>query len=165
MHRSGSQISRGVLCNVADVDLHSYLSLKHGRSCRCPSLVVESEGQWRKHTMLKIRNLKPEKRANESNGQSHESSWLISFFSKGEQCALFSVITLELHSESWDFFPVILTPRSAKIFCALKPITLQMLDLTYAFVSQRGSNVSLQKMHQYVSYRKEGLNQISFNGR
>ena len=60
-----SQFSR-VLCNVAYVDLHSYLSLKHGRSCRCPSLVVESEGQWRKHTMLKIRNLKPEKAANES---------------------------------------------------------------------------------------------------
>ena len=61
----GHQFSR-VFCNVAYVDLHSYLSLKHGRSCRCPSLVVESEGQWRKHTMLKIRNLKPEKAANES---------------------------------------------------------------------------------------------------
>ena len=55
----------GIFRNIADVDLHSDLSLKHGGSGGGATLVVESEGQWRKHTMLKIRNLKPEKRQND----------------------------------------------------------------------------------------------------
>lgn len=46
------------LCNVAYVDLHSNLSLEHGGCRGGASLIVEPEGQWRKHTMLKIGNLK-----------------------------------------------------------------------------------------------------------
>ena len=58
---SSTAAASGVLgsgiSNVANVDLHSDLSLEHGGSRRCSSLVVESEGQWRQHTMLKIGNL------------------------------------------------------------------------------------------------------------
>ena len=42
------------ISNVTNVDLHSNLSLEHGGCRRGTPLVVESEGQWRKHTMLKI---------------------------------------------------------------------------------------------------------------
>ena len=70
MHRDSgpatvsSAAASGVLgsgiSNVANVDLHSDLSLEHGGCRRCSSLVVESEGQWRQHTMLKIGNLEQE---------------------------------------------------------------------------------------------------------
>ena len=61
---SSAAAASGVLgsgiSNVANVDLHSDLSLEHGGCCGSTSLVVESEGQWRKHTMLKIGNLEQE---------------------------------------------------------------------------------------------------------
>ena len=51
---SGGGVLGSGISNVANVDLHSDLSLEHG-GCRCGTpFVVESEGQWRKHTMLKI---------------------------------------------------------------------------------------------------------------
>ena len=52
---SGVQAFRvNCISNVTNVDLHSDLSLEHG-GCSCGTpLVIESEGQWRKHTMLKI---------------------------------------------------------------------------------------------------------------
>ena len=61
MHRSGGGCAAIAICrlsNVANVDLHSNLSLEHCRRGRGTSLVVESEGQRRKHTMLEISNLK-----------------------------------------------------------------------------------------------------------
>ena len=63
MHRSAAgfgAIAIWAFSNVANVDLHSDLSLEHGRRGGGTSLVVESEGKWRKHTMLKISNLKRE---------------------------------------------------------------------------------------------------------
>ena len=55
----GGVLGSGI-SNVANVDLHSDLSLEHGGCRGCSPLVVESEGQWRQHTMLKIGNLEQE---------------------------------------------------------------------------------------------------------
>ena len=61
MHRDrhGCALCRG-FSNVANIDLHSYLSLEHGWCRGSTSLIVESEGQWRQYTMLKIGNLEQE---------------------------------------------------------------------------------------------------------
>ena len=162
-----SQFSR-VLCNVAYVDLHSYLSLEHGRSCRCPSLVVESEGQWRKHTMLKIRNLKPEKKSEWKQWPKSRKQLADQFFSlspKGNSVLYFRSLPLNYIQNLW-FFPRHINPQGAKIFCALKPITLQMLDLTYAFVIQRGSNVSLKKCtSMYLTERKAWIKSALMDAR
>ena len=58
---SGVQAFRvNCISNVTNVDLHSDLSLEHGGCRRGTPFVVESEGQWRQHTMLKIGNLEQE---------------------------------------------------------------------------------------------------------
>ena len=126
-----SQFSR-VLCNVAYVDLHSYLSLEHGRSCRCPSLVVESEGQWRKHTMLKIRNLKPEKAANESKAKQRPKSRKdqqrrLIFFQR-LYCSIFGHYPWTTLKNNCLRFLSFLSSLLENIF-ALEPITLQLLDI------------------------------------
>ena len=162
MHRSGSQISRGVLCNVADVDLHSYLSLKHGRSCRCPSLVVESEGQWRKHTMLKIRNLKPEKMKAMAK-VTKAAGWSV-FSPKGNSVLYFRSLPLNYIQNLWFFPHVILTPKSQNILCT-KAHYFANAWLDICICQPTWQHCFFKKIHQYVSYRKEGLNQISFNGR
>ena len=46
------------LSDVIDVDLHSDLSLEHCGSCCGTSFILQSKWKWRKHTMLKISNLK-----------------------------------------------------------------------------------------------------------
>jgi hypothetical protein len=73
MHKADVRGSR-VVADVIYIDLHSDLSLEHCWRRGCSSLIVESEGKWRKHTVLEISNLRKERNHSECHAKYYNTT-------------------------------------------------------------------------------------------